>query len=371
MSSPEELPAPNPISARKAEHLAVVASRDVESRTPAGWDDVRLIHNALPEIDLADVDTGTDLLGRRLRLPLVIASMTGRHSAALTVNRVLARAAETYGIAMGVGSQRAALRDRALQYTYAVVRQEAPSAFVIANIGAPQLVGQGSVPPLSLHDVEAVVRMVGADALAVHLNYLEEAVMTEGDRRARGCLTAIRRLAGSLSVPVIGKETGAGLSREAALSLRNAGAKALDVGGLGGTSFAAVEGARAEANGDARGARLGELFRDWGLPTAVSLLEAKRAGLPLIATGGVRSGLDAARAIALGATAVGVARPLLLAALDGYDAVAAWIEQFVAGLRTALFLTGSRTLADLQRTRPVILGETAAWLRQLDPGPGA
>ena len=193
---PTSCPAPNLVSARKAEHLAVIASRDVESRTPAGWDDVRLIHSALPEIDLAEVDTGTDLLGRRLRLPLVIASMTGGHSAALAVNRVLARAAETYGIAMGVGSQRAALRDRALRYTYAVVRQEAPGAFIIANIGAPQLVEQDGVPPLSLRDVEAIVAMVGADALAIHLNYLEEAVMTEGDRRARGCRAAIARLAG-------------------------------------------------------------------------------------------------------------------------------------------------------------------------------
>ncbi len=367
MSTSEELPSrSNLVSDRKAEHLEVIASRDVQSRTPAGWDDVRLVHRALPEIDLAEVDTGADLLGRRLRIPLVIASMTGGHSAALAVNRVLARAAETYGIAMGVGSQRAALRDSALQYTYAVVRQEAPGAFVSANIGAPQLVKQDGVPPLSQRDVEAIVQMVGADALAVHLNFLEEAVMTEGDRQARGCLAAISRLAGALTVPVIGKETGAGLSGEAALALRDAGVQALDVGGLGGTSFAAVEGARAEANGDARGARLGEVFRDWGLPTAVSVTEARRAGLPVIATGGVRSGLDAARAIALGASAVGVARPLLLAALDGYDAVAAWVEQFVAELRTAMFLTGAATLADLQRTPPVVLGETAAWLRQLD-----
>jgi isopentenyl-diphosphate Delta-isomerase len=142
--------------------------------------------------------------------------------------------------------------------------------------------------------------------------------------------------------------------------------QALDVGGLGGTSFAAVEGARAEASGDLRGMRLGEAFRDWGIPTAVSVVQACRAGLPVVATGGIRGGLDAARAIALGASAVGVARPLLLAALDGYDAVAAWIEQFVAELRTAMFLTGSTNLTALQRQSPVILGETASWLDQLN-----
>jgi isopentenyl-diphosphate Delta-isomerase len=356
------------ISLRKAEHISVIASRDVESVSRPGWDDVRLIHSALPEIDLREVDTSTELLGKRLAVPLVIASMTGGHPAALTVNRVLARAADAYGVAMGVGSQRAALRDRTLQYTYAVVRQEAPDAFVIANIGAPQLIQQDGAPPLSTSDIEAIVSMVGADALAVHLNYLEEAVMTEGDRRARGCRDAIARLAQELAVPLIGKETGAGLSTEAALALRAAGVKALDVGGLGGTSFAAVEGARAKASGDETGAMLGEAFRDWGIPTAVSLVQSRGTGLPIVATGGVRSGLDAARAIALGATAVGVARPLLLAALDGFDAVAAWIEQFVAALRTAMFLTGATAVGDLRGRQTVILGETAAWLQQLGDG---
>lgn len=358
-------PAVNPIAARKGEHLSVITSRDVLSRTPPGWDDIRLVHCALPEVDLAEVDTGVDLLGRRLRLPLVIASMTGGHPAALAVNRVLAQAAAAYGIAMGVGSQRAALRDPSLRHTYAVVRQEAPEAFIIGNIGAPQLVEQDGTPPLTLDEVREIVGMVEADALAVHLNYLEEAVMTEGDRRARGSRDAIARLAAELKVPIVAKETGAGLSAEVALTLRDAGVRALDVGGLGGTTFAAVEGARAEASGDLRGKRLGEAFREWGIPTAISVVQARSAGLPVIATGGVRTGLDAARAIALGATMVGVARPLLLAALDGYDAVASWIEQFAAELRTALFLTGSGSLADLQRQQPVILGETAAWLQQL------
>ncbi|MGE3267707.1 MAG: type 2 isopentenyl-diphosphate Delta-isomerase, partial [Chloroflexota bacterium] len=298
---------------------------------------------------------------------LVIASMTGGHPAALAINRVLARAAQAYGLAMGVGSQRAALRDPGLRATYTVVRDEAPDAFIIGNIGAPQLVAQGGTPGLTHDDVAEVVAMVRADALAVHLNVLEEAVMTEGDRQARGVLQAISALGQTLKVPLIGKETGAGLSTDAALALRAAGVQALDVGGLGGTSFSAVEGVRAVHLGDGRGARLGEVFREWGIPTAVSIVQSRPAGLPIIATGGVRSGLDAARAIALGASAVGVARPLLLAALDGYEAVAAWIEQFIAELRTALFLSGSATLNDLRRRRPVILGETAQWLQQLVP----
>jgi isopentenyl-diphosphate delta-isomerase len=364
--SDEPLSGISQVSARKAEHLSVIASQDVTSRTRPGWDDVHLLHAALPEVDLAEVDAATNLLGHTLRYPLVIASMTGGHPTALTVNRVLARAAAAYGLAMGVGSQRAALRDRQLRDTYAVVRQEAPDAVIIANIGAPQLVEQDGAPPLSHADVAEIIDMVRADALAVHLNFLEEAVMTEGDRNARGCRAAIAGLARSLNVPIIGKETGAGLSAEAALLLRDAGVQALDVGGLGGTSFSAVEGARAGAGGDRRGVRLGDVFREWGIPTAVSVVEARQSGLPIIATGGVRTGLDAARALALGATAVGVARPLLLTALDGYESVAAWIEQFVAELETAMFLTGAASLPDLQRRPPIVLGQTADWLRQLE-----
>lgn len=354
------------VSARKGEHLAIIAGRDVTSRTRPGWDDIRLVHQALPEIDLDEVDLSTEFLGRRLRAPLVIASMTGGHPDAYAINRALARAAATYGLAMGVGSQRAGLRDPRQRETYAVVRHEAPDAFIIGNIGAPQLVRQGRAQPLTLDEVQETVAMVRADALAVHLNALEEAVMPEGDRQARGVRDAITQLAASLSVPLIGKETGAGLSAQAALTLRDAGVQALDVGGLGGTSFSAVEGARAEQVGDRRGVRLGEVFREWGIPTAVSVAQARMAGLPIIATGGVRSGLDAARAIALGATAVGVARPLLMAALEGYEAVAAWIEQFIIELRTALFLTGSPSLAAFQQRPHVVLGETGEWLRQLD-----
>jgi isopentenyl-diphosphate delta-isomerase len=355
------------VSARKGEHLAIIAGGDVASRTRPGWDDVRLVHQALPEIDLDDVDLSTWFLDRRLRYPLVIASMTGGHPDAFAVNRVLARAAAAYGLAMGVGSQRAGLRDPRQRDTYAVARQEAPDAFIIGNIGAPQLVPQGHTPALTFDEVREVVAMIRADALAVHLNALEEAVMPEGDRQARGVREAITRLSRALPIPLIGKETGAGLSTQSAMLLRSAGVQALDVGGLGGTSFSAVEGARAEQMGDRRGVRLGEVFREWGIPTAVSVVQAKPAGLPIIATGGVRTGLDAARAIALGATAVGVARPLLMAALEGYDAVAAWIEQFIVELRTALFLTGAANLSEVQRQPFVILGETAAWLRQLEP----
>src|SRR3712207_573730 len=170
----------NQIASRKGEHLQVITTRDVDTRTPAGWDDVRLVHQALPEIDLGEVDPSTEFLGHRLRYPLIVASMTGGHPEAYAINRTLALVAEEVGIAMGVGSQRAALRDPALRPTYAVVREVAPTAFIVGNIGAPQLVPQDGTPALDLTDVQAALDMVRADALAVHLNFLEETVMPEG-----------------------------------------------------------------------------------------------------------------------------------------------------------------------------------------------
>lgn len=353
------------IARRKGEHLAIVSERDVEARIRAGWEDVHLVHDALPVVDRDAVDLSTKLLGRTLRLPLVISGMTGGHERARAVNAALARVAEREGIAIGVGSQRAALRDPTLVPTYAVVREAAPKAFVIANVGISQLVPQDREPPLDGAAVRTIVRMVRADALAVHLNYLEESVQPEGQTRATGVERALRALVRRSPVPVIAKETGAGISRDVALRLRRLGVAAIDVGGVGGTSFAAVEAQRAEARGDARRALLGERFRDWGVPTAVAVVGAAAARLPVIATGGVRSGLDAAKALALGATAVGVGRPLLQRALEGEDAVTEWVRQFEFELRAAVFLAGLRRARDLAKAAVVVTGETRAWLDQL------
>ena len=357
------------IEKRKAEHLRLAAEGDVETRRAPGWDDVHLVHDALPVADATRIDLGTKLLGHTLGLPLVIAGMTGGHSGAEGVNATLADAAARHGLAMGVGSQRAALRDPSLRRTYAIVRERAPKAFIIANVGVSQLVTQDDGAALDASDVRALIEMVGADAIALHLNYLEESVQPEGQTRAAGVERAIARLVRHSSVPVIAKETGAGINGAVARRLRALGVKAIDVGGVGGTSFAAIEALRAKARGDTARGHLGDVFRDWGMPTAVAVAGGARSGLPVIATGGVRSGLDAAKALSLGATAVGIGRPLLQAALEGAEAIDRWIGQFALELRTATFLAGVKRARDLATCPPVITGDTRDWIDQLGYAP--
>ncbi len=340
----------------------MVAEQDVEARTSAGWEDVHLVHEALPRTDLDRIDLSVEFLGHRLRAPLVIASMTGGHSSARAINATLAAAAQRHGLAMGLGSQRAALRRPSLASSYRVARETAPDAFLIANIGAAQLVPQGGAPAIRPDELCELVAMVSADALAVHLNFLEEMVQPEGDRCTAGLRATLPGVVEALRVPVIAKETGCGMSRSTATELAEAGFDALDVGGLGGTSFAAVEAIRAEERGDRRGAALGGLYREWGIPTAIAVVGAASTGLPVVATGGVRSGLDAAKALALGAVAVGVARPLLSAALAGEDVLEEWISHFLDGLRVAILLTGGRRVSDLRSVPRVFTGQIREWL---------
>jgi isopentenyl-diphosphate delta-isomerase len=365
VSSNSPVPEGAAIERRKAEHLRIAAEEDIETTRAAGWEDVHLVHDALPAADAERIDLSARFLGHTLALPLVIAGMTGGHSGAERVNTTLAEAAARHGLGIGVGSQRAALRDPSLRRTYAVVRERAPKAFVIANVGISQLVAQDDGDPLSARDVRTLIEMVGANAIALHLNYLEESVQPEGQTRATGLDTAIRRLVRHSAVPVIAKETGAGISGSVARRLRSLGVKAIDIGGVGGTSFAAIEALRARDRGDNARARLGEVFRDWGVPSAVAIVGCARSGLPIIATGGVRSGLDAAKALALGATVVAVGRPLLQAALDEAAAVDEWIGQFALELRTATFLSGVTRSRDLSRRAAVVTGDTREWIAQL------
>ncbi|HEY7358189.1 MAG TPA: type 2 isopentenyl-diphosphate Delta-isomerase, partial [Ktedonobacterales bacterium] len=328
----------------------------------SSWRDARLIHQSLPEVDLDAVDTSVTFLGKTLRAPIFISSMTGGHPDVATINARLAQAAEEFGLAMGVGSQRAGIVSPDLAGTYGVVRERAPNAFLIANIGAPQLIAQPRHPAFQIEDARRAIEMIDANALALHLNFAQEAVQPEGDRRAVGCRAALRRLTEQLDLPVIAKETGAGICREQALLLRDCGVAAIDVGGAGGSSMAVMETYRALARGDDLAANLGQVFSDWGIPTPIALVEAGAAGLPVIATGGVRTGLDAARALAMGATLVGMAFPFLKAASESYEAVQAFVRQFLLELQVAMQLSGAASVPTLRQADVIIGGETRQWL---------
>ncbi|APX97627.1 type 2 isopentenyl-diphosphate Delta-isomerase [Natronorubrum daqingense] len=346
-------------SDRKDDHIRIIEEEDVET-TGAGFADIDLVHEALPEIHRDEIDTATTLFGHELSAPIVIESMTGGHPNTTKLNRALAEAAQETNVAMGVGSQRAGLEleDEALLESYTVVRDVAPDAFLYGNVGAAQLL------EYDVDDVERAVEMIDADAMAIHLNFLQEAVQPEGDIDARGCLEAIERVTESLSVPVVVKETGNGIARETARRLADAGVDAIDVAGQGGTTWSGIESYRAAAVGASRQEHVGQLFRAWGVPTAVSTREAASVHDCVIASGGVRSGLDIAKAIALGARAGGLAKPFLSPAAQGTDAVVDLIETLSLELRTAMFVTGSASVSDLQSAEYVVTGRTNEYLEQ-------
>jgi isopentenyl-diphosphate delta-isomerase len=350
----------SPIERRKYDHVDICAREDLRTGY-VYWDDVKLVHNSLPEVDMDDVDTSITLFGRRLDAPIIISAMTGGYGKATDINRNLAYVAEKYGLGMGVGSQRAALENPSLAETYSVIRDfEIP--LKIGNLGAPQLVKQGTRPPLDIEDARHAMELIDAHVLAVHLNYLQEVVQPEGDTCSKGSLDAIARF--SKALPVIAKETGAGISREVALRLRKTAVQGIDVGGLGGTSFSAVEYFRARSAKDSTRENVGRTFWDWGIPTPVSVVVAN-VGLPVISTGGMRSGLDIAKAIAIGASSAGMAGRLLPAALEGRVELEREVETIISELRAAMFLVGARDIASLESVDALICGRTREWLDHL------
>ncbi len=361
------------IGQRKADHLALCATEDVGfQRVSTLFENVRLVHDALPDLDEPTISTTTILLGKRLAAPMVIAAMTGGTEEAGRVNRDLAQIAEEKGLAFGLGSQRAmhsgkgagtevsSRRGSHLAASYRV-RDVAPTALVFGNIGVVQ------ARDMSTTEVRDLALEVGADALCVHLNPAMELIQPGGDRDFGSGLETIERLVADLGLPVIVKETGCGLSPDVGRRLRNANVQHLDVSGAGGTSWVGVEARRAQIEGDLPSRDLGTALWDWGIPTAASVALISPLGFKtLIATGGVASGVDVARALVLGASAAGIARPLLKALhQNGRTGAVAAVDAILRELRAVMLLTGSRDLRALSRAKRVIVGELSAWIEQL------
>lgn len=329
---------------RKVDHIRINLEKDVQfPRLTTGLEQYRFMHQALPEINLPDVDATVTLFGKTLTAPILISSMTGGTELAYRLNRNLAEVAQTYGIAMGLGSQRAAIEHPELAYSYQV-RDFAPDILLFANVGAVQLnYGYG------VDQCRRAVEMVDADALILHFNVLQEAVQPEGDVNFAGLLAKVEQICATVGVPVIAKEVGWGFSEKNARDLANAGVAAIDVAGSGGTSWSEVEFHRAPT---AFHARVAASFADWGIPTADAIQYAVR-GAPntaIIASGGLRDGIDIAKSIALGATLGGMAGPFLKAADESIEAVDQLVQETIAQIRIAMLCSGARTLADLQQT---------------------
>ncbi|MGV0025692.1 type 2 isopentenyl-diphosphate Delta-isomerase [Phormidesmis priestleyi] len=329
---------------RKADHLRICLDEDVQCReTTNGLENYRFTHCCLPELDRAEIDLTTPFLHKKLSAPILISSMTGGTDLAKTINYRLAAIAQHYQLAMGVGSQRVAVENPQVEDTFAI-RAIAPDALLFANLGAVQLNYR-----YGIEECLRVVDLLEADALILHLNPLQEAVQTRGDINFRGLLDKIGVLCEKLPVPVIAKEVGNGISALMAQKLTEVGVKAIDVAGAGGTSWAKVESERAE---DAKQRRLGKVFADWGIPTAecITAVRALSPEIPLIASGGLRNGLDIAKAIALGADLAGLALPFLQAANDSEDALHTLVEILIAEITTVLFCTGNANLMELRRS---------------------
>ena len=331
---------------RKLEHVEIAVKKDVQFKKSAGFSEIELVHNSLPELDFSKIDASANFLGKMLSAPLVLEAMTGGYPEGGKINRKLAEVAEKEGIALGLGSQRAMIEDSSLAKTYSV-RDVAPTIPIIGNIGAYQL------KKYPMQKIESMVSAIKADALAVHLNPLQEIIQPEGDRDYSGILEAIEKACSFLSVPVIVKETGCGISRNVAERLKSAGVKYLDIAGAGGTSWSAIEYARGEGVTG---------FCEWGIPTVASVI-ANRDVLPLIASGGLRSGIDAAKSIALGASFAGAAQPFLHAYSKNKlsEEVKLWKEQFAV----CMFLTGSRNVESLKKAKIFIPSSIREYASQL------
>lgn len=349
---------------RKNQHLQIVIDDDVVHGGTTLLEDVHLLHNALPELNLNQINLETEFFGKKLRAPLMITSMTGGAEFAEKMNHGLAEAAEMHGIAFAVGSQRVMLRHPEFAAHFAV-REAIPNGVLLGNIGAVQL------EEYPLDTIAGLVEQIDADGICVHLNPAQELMQAEGHRDFAGLLDRIARLNDRLKGRILVKETGAGLSQNVLKRLASIGVKYVDVSGSGGTSWTKVESYRAQSK---LLRKAGKTFADWGIPTAYSILNARQIyskDTCIIGSGGIRSGLDCARAIALGADIAGFARAVLLAFVDnGVQGASDFIETNNYELKSAMLLTGSRNIAELQNAERVYTGRLNEWLSNADINSG-
>ncbi|MHA1917494.1 MAG: type 2 isopentenyl-diphosphate Delta-isomerase [Candidatus Ranarchaeia archaeon] len=346
---------------RKLDHIRLSLKKDVQARKKStGFYDISFIHESLPELSLHEIDISTEFLGKKLDAPIVISAITGGHPESKEINKILGQIAQEYNVIMEVGSQRAGIEDSSLSDTYSIVRDVAKDAFLVSNIGAGQL-SEG----WGINEAENAINMINADALAIHLNPLHEIVQPEGNVDYSNVLSKIKEISKTIKTPLIGKETGAGFSRETASKLFKSGIQALQIEGAGGTSFAAVEAQRSIEKDDELKEHLGELFWDWGVPTAVSTAESSyyNPRKLIISSGGIRTGVEIAKAIGLGASLGGLAFPFLFAYdRNKYDGVKYLINRLILELKTTMFLVGAKNLSELKEVNLIIRGKTAEWL---------
>lgn len=342
---------------RKIEHIEIVLNENVEPQHSTLLEQVSLEHNSSPNISIEDIDLSVEFLGKRISAPIIIAGMTGGHPETAKINEALAEIAEELNIAMGVGSQRAALEDSSLTYTFSIVREKAPSIPIIANIGGAQFVkGYG------LAEARRAISMIKADAIAIHLNPAQEVFQPEGDKDFRGLARIVEELVDNLEVPVIIKETGTGLSGRVARMFAEVGVEYFDVSGLGGTSWIIVEKYRSK---NKVLSEIASLYTNWGIPTALSIMDVVY-NVPMayvIASGGIRNGLEAAKALALGANAVAFAAPILRKLLNyGKESAKKYIKRIIEELRVAMFLVGANKPSKLWLTDIYLDNKILSWM---------
>lgn len=347
------------IEERKIDHLKIVLKEDVEFAKTNWLEYVQPVHSAIPEIDFFSINIQTKFLNRSFSAPIVIESMTGGTKEAAEINARLARVSEIVNIPMGVGSQRIAIENPELVHTFSITREVAPRAFLMANLGAAQVIKHGE------EFAWKAIKMIEADALIIHTNPLQEIIQPLGDTYFSGLLGSLKKISQNIGIPLIVKEVGCGISFSDAIKLRDSGVSAIDTAGAGGTNWTKIEGIRARSQGDFLREKLSVLFQEWGIPTAASVAEVSQVeGIEVIGSGGIRNGIEIAKVIMLGAEMAGLASPFLKAASKGEPAIKKLIEQLLLELKTTMFLVGAKDIKSLAACRPVIFGPLKAWLEQ-------